>query len=141
MWYLPHLPLFYPGLEIPCTDLLNSIHESIECDFWLDDIGVSFVRGKIEPPRCKNATIRLESERIYFTVEAANGPVSAILYADILTTRSSGTKLPNFDSVSPAAMGEISRILGWGPWGSSPRDGRRTRAARLPNPGDEKRHG
>ena len=78
MWYLPHLPLFYPGIEIQCADLLKSIHETIECDFWLDDIGVSFIKGKVEPPRCQNATIRLESERIYFTVEAANGPVSVV---------------------------------------------------------------
>lgn len=87
MWYLPHLPHFYPGLEVSCIDLLNSIRETIECDFWLDDIGVAFVHGKVEPPRCKNAMIRLESERIYFTVEAVNGPVGAVLCAYILTAR------------------------------------------------------
>jgi len=85
VWYLPHLPLFYPGMEIPYVDLLTSIHETIECDFWLDDIGVSFTKGKIDPPRCKNAMIRLESERIYFTVEVVNGPVSAVRYGDALT--------------------------------------------------------
>lgn len=82
MWYLPHLPLFYPGMEIPCGDLLRSIHETIRCDFWLDDVGVSFVKEKIEPPRCENAMIRLESERIYFTVEVAAGPVSAVHHRD-----------------------------------------------------------
>lgn len=86
MWYLPRLPLFYPGLEIPCIELLKSIHETIECDFWLDDIGVSFVHGNIEPPRCKNAVILLESEHIYFTVEAANGPVGVPSHDDILAT-------------------------------------------------------
>jgi len=72
-------------MEIPYVDLLTSIHETIECDFWLDDIGVSFTKGKIDPPRCKNAMIRLESERIYFTVEVVNGPVSAVRYGDALT--------------------------------------------------------
>ena len=67
-------------MEIPCADLLESIYETIECDFWLDDIGVSFTNGKIEPPRCKNAVILLESEHIYFTVEAVNGPVSVVLW-------------------------------------------------------------
>ena len=86
MWYLPHLPHFYPGLEVPCIDLLKSIHETIECDFWLDDIGVSLVNGKIEPPRCKNAMIRLESERVYFTVEAVGGPVSDVRQGDIGST-------------------------------------------------------
>ena len=83
MWYLPHLPLFYPGIEIQCIDLLKAIHETIECDFWLDDIGVSFIKGNIDPSRCKNATIRLDSERIYFTVEAVNGPVSVVRYSDV----------------------------------------------------------
>lgn len=90
MWYLPRFPLFYPGLEIPCIDLLTSIYETIECNFWLDDIGVSFVDGKIEPPRCKTALIRLESECVYFTVETVNGPVSVVhagTVLDVLITR------------------------------------------------------
>ena len=87
MWYLPRLPLFYPGLEIPCVDLLRSIYETVECDFWLDNIGVAFVGGKIEPLRCKNALIRLESECIYFTVEAVNGPVSIVHYDDVSIIR------------------------------------------------------
>ena len=87
MWYLPHLPRFYPGIEIPCIDLLKAIHETIECDFWLDDFGVSFTKGMIEPPRCKNATMRLESECIYFTVEAVNGSVSIFNNGDVLIIR------------------------------------------------------
>ena len=57
-----------------------SIREAINCDFWLDDIGVSFVNwpGMVDPQRCENAWIRLESECIYFTAEAANGPVSIV---------------------------------------------------------------
>ena len=86
MWYPPRLPLFYSGLEIPCIDLLTSIYETIECDFWLDDIGVSFVYGRIEPPRCKNALIRLESECIRFTVEAVNGPVGVVHHDDVVIT-------------------------------------------------------
>ena len=45
---------------------------------------MSFVNGKVEPPRCKNAMVRLESERIYFTVEAVNGPVSVVHHGDVL---------------------------------------------------------
>ena len=146
MWYLPHLPLFYPGLEVPCVDLLESIRETIECDFWLDDIGVSYVHGKIDPPRCKRAMIKLESERIYFTVEVANGPVSWHFphghYVGLTTHADDHNQQPpNLDSVSPAVMSEISRILGWGPWGSNPRDRKRMRITRPSMLGNENRHG
>ena len=102
---------------------------------------MSFTKGKIEPPRCKNAVIRLESERIYFTVEVVNGPVSVIRHSGVLVMRLSGSKLPNFESVSPAAMGEVSWILGWGPWGSSPRGRKRMRSAWSPTPGNDKKRG
>ena len=87
--------------------------------------------------------IRLESERIYFTAEVANGPVSIVRHSGVLRLIAPwpDPKLPNFDSVSPAAMGEVSRILGWGPWGSSPRDRKRMRTAWSPTPGNDKRRG